>query len=308
MGLIFAVLLLVGIQVNAGVLDHCKKVGMKRESSAPKNIDYVYVINLDQRLERWIQSLKQLAPYKIVPQRFSAIYGWTLTADVLNDIGLVFQHGMWTGNEHVMVFPPEKNGAWDFKFLTGAFYGWTCFSGWTVKGTIGCSLSHLSVLKDAWESGYQTVWILEDDFQILGNPHKLSNLIAELNELVGPDGWDALYTDYDFLNVDPKRSLVEQFPYLWRPDMPFRDITPLCTHVEVNDHFLKIGSRMRAHSIIYSRCGIDKIIRFYQTHGNFLPYDQELALIPDINMFVTKETIVDAREVNSDTRNKYFPN
>ena len=121
------------------------------------------------------------------------------------------------------------------------------------------------------------------------------------------DGWDVLYTDYDFLRADPKREISEQFPYLWRPDMPRRDITPLCINEDINQHFLKIGSRMRAHSILYSRCGIDKIIRFYQTHGNFLPYDQELALIPDIKMFVLKESVVDAREVSTDTRYKHFP-
>jgi glycosyl transferase family 25 len=292
----------------AGVLDHCKKIEVKRAPADIKNIDYVYVINLDERTERWVHSLKQLVPYGVIPQRFSAIYGWTLTPDVLNDIGLVFRHGMWTGKENVMVFPPEKNGAWDFRFLTEALYGWSCFSGWTVKGTIGCSLSHFSVLKDAWESGYQTIWILEDDFQIVDDPHKLSFLLEELSQLVGADGWDVLYTDNDCLQIDSARSLEDQFPFLWRPDMPFRDIAPLCTHIDINDHFKKIGSRMRAHSIIYSRAGIDKIMRFYQTHGNFLPYDQELALIPGINMFVLKQTIVDAREVNSDTRNRYFQN
>lgn len=306
MGLVFALLLF--LQVHAGVLDHCKKIEMKQKGSPPKNIDYVYVINLDQRLERWLHSLKQLVPYEIIPQRFSAIYGWTLTPDVLNDMGVVFQPGMWNGKENVMVFPPGKKGEWDFKFLSDALYGWTCFSGWTVKGTIGCSLSHFSVLKDAWESGYQTVWVLEDDFQIVENPHKLSDLVEELNQVIGPDGWDVLYTDRDFLDAEPKRCTIDQFPHLWRPDMPFRDIEPLCTHEDVNDHFIKIGSRMRAHSIIYSRTGIDKIMSFYQTHGNFLPYDQELALIPDINMFVLKTTIVDAREVNSDTRYKHFPN
>ncbi len=292
--------------LSAEIEDHYKKLENKRKPSTFRGIDYIYLINLDQRKERWIESLKQLVPYGIIPQRFPAIYGWNLKPDVLTDIGLKFAPGMWTGKENVMVFPPEKEGEPDFIFLSGSWNGKACFSGWTVKGTIGCTLSHLSVLKDAYESGYETIWILEDDFNILQNPHLLSDRISELDTYVGKDSWDVLYTDYDYLVVDPNQDILTQVPSLWRPDMPYLDISYMGIHVSISDHLMKIGSRMRAHSIIYRRCGIEKILQFYHTYSNFLPYDQELALIPGMNMFVVIDSIVSYQQVTSDTRYKYF--
>jgi GR25 family glycosyltransferase involved in LPS biosynthesis len=288
--------------------DHYRILESKVGSLSPKNIDEVYVINLDQRPERWENCMKQLNAYGIFPCRFPGIYGWALTPAVLDEVGLRFQPGMWVGRECIMHFPAEKKGDPEFLFLSQGFVGKTCFSGWTVKGTIGCSLSHFSVLKNAYDSGYNTVWVMEDDISVLENPHLLSDLIDELDTLVGPDGWDVLYTDPDFLVIDQAKEVALQVPYMWRPDMPDRDVRFLAEHEEVGEHFMKIGSRMRAHSMIYRRCGLEKILDFYRKNNNFLPYDQEIALIPGIRLYVTKKSIVTAKEVNSDTRYRFFSN
>ncbi len=302
----FLCLLALVFNIDANIENHYKKLQKTIQVSAPKHIDYVYVINLDTRIERWIESLKQLVPYDIVPERFPAIYGWDLTPSVLQDIGLKFEEGMWIGREHVMVFPQEQKGQPHLLDLSEKWHGKACFSGWTVKGTIGCTLSHLSVLKDAFDAGYQTIWVLEDDFKIVENPHLLSERIEELDRLLGPDGWDVLYTDFNYLLADPTRALLEDIPFLWRPDMPHRDLTYMAIHVPLNSHFVTIGSRNRAHSIIYRRSGIQKIMDFYHSHDNFLPYDVEIALIPGMNMFTLTEPIVTVYEVTSDTRHKYF--
>lgn len=290
----------------AGIEDHYKKMGSKTGCSTIRNVDYVYMINLDQRPEKWESAFNELAPYWIWPERFSGIYGWTIPPEVLNDIGLKFQHGMWTGYEYVMVFPPERGGEWDFIFLRGSDYGKACFSGWTVKGTIGCSLSHLSVLKDGYDSGYNTIWILEDDISVRGDPHRLSQLIDELDALVGPNGWDVLYTDSGYAEVDDSKDIAPQIPWMWRPDMPFLDLRPLVAHSDLGEHFVKIGSRMRAHSMIYRRSGMKKILDFYREHQNFLPYDQEMPMVPGIQLFVLKEDIVTSQQTTSDTRYRYF--
>ena len=294
------------ISVSAGIADHYRKLDYKWGCIAPDKIDYVYMINLDQRPERWNNSTSQLASYGIFPERFPGIYGWDIPVDVLNDMSLKFKPGMWSGRGSVMVFRPEKNGEPDFIFLDESWYGKSCFSGWTVKGTIGCSLSHLSVLQDAYDSGYETIWVLEDDIKVLQDPNKLTNLIEDLDALVGVDGWDVLYTDYDYLVVHSNDELVKQIPAMWRPDMLSFDLNILATHSDVSDQFLKIGSRMRAHSLIYRRCGIKKILDFYKENNNFLPYDQELALVPDIQTFVVKDSVVSVNEQNSDTRCRYF--
>ena len=302
-------LLLFAFSLSAGIENHYKKLENKQGCIPPDGIDYVYMINLDTRPERWAKSAGALAAFAIFPERFPGIYGWTLPVEVLNDMSLQFKPGMWRGKEWVMVYPPEKRGDPDFIWLNESWYGKGCFSGWTVKGTIGCSLSHLSVLKDAYDSGYETIWILEDDISILQDPNLLSDLIAELDwRLIDSEEWDVLYTDLESLTVDLKKPLEEQIPYMWRPDMVGLDISFLAQHTPLSDHFLKIGSRMRAHSIIYRRCGIKKILDFYREYNNFLPYDQELALVPGIQTYVLCESVVSVQPADSDTRYRYFRN
>lgn len=272
-----------------------------------ENIDYIYLINLDQRPERWRNSINQLMRYDIYPERFPGIYGWSLSPYELNAMALTFQHGMWTGPESVMHFRLDGDGTPEWIYLSGDCYGKGCFSGWTVKGTIGCTLSHLSVLNDAYLSGYEVIWVLEDDFIVIEDPHQLSFLVDELNTSLGKDGWDVFYTDYDAFTVDPNRDLLSQIPiFYWRPDMPGRDMRFLAEISHLGNHFTKIGSRMRLHSTIYSRCGIEKILAFYRRHGNFLPFDTEIALIPGIRLYTSRKNIVSVHEVDSDTRARYF--
>jgi GR25 family glycosyltransferase involved in LPS biosynthesis len=298
---------IVFIHCYAGIENHYRKLENKLGSSGMENIDYIYLINLDQRPEKWISCLNQLIPYGIFPERFPGIYGWTLSPAVLNEISVQFQHGMWTGKEAVMHFPLDGDGSPQWVFLSGAFNGKGCFSGTTVIGTIGCSLAHLSVLKDAYDSDYKTIWVMEDDIAIYEDPHQLSDLILELESLVGPNGWDVLYTDYNFLYIDPNQDLSSQIPErYWRPDMPYLDVRFVGQHQDVGENFMKIGSRMRNHSMIYSRSGIEKIVNFYRTHNNFLPYDNEIALIPGIRLYTLKRPIVSFNEVTSDTRDRYF--
>lgn len=288
----------------AGISDHYQKLEETEIGSGVQGIDSIYLINLDQRPEKLQNCLRQLRSYQIIPKRVSAIYGWTLPAEVLNDIGLKFDYWMWPGNEYVIHFSPERGGNSQFVQLNPGSYGQPFFSKETTKGAIGCTLSHLSALNDAYNAGYETIWIMEDDIVILENPHKLSQLIEELDFLI--EDWDLLYTDYDLLVLDPTRSVASQFPMMWRPDMPFLDLEFLRIHTDINEHFLKVGNRLRAHSIIYRRSGLKKILNFYKNCDMFLPYDNELSLIPDIQLYVVKKHIVSYREITSDTRHRNF--
>ena len=71
----------------------------KLNISAVKNIDLVYLINLDQRPEKLEQTMRQLSAYGIYPNRLPAIYGWTLPNEVFEDVGLKLSQGMnWKGS------------------------------------------------------------------------------------------------------------------------------------------------------------------------------------------------------------------
>ena len=63
--------------------------------------------------------------------------------------------------------------------------GRTYFCHCMSRGAIGIVLSHLSVLQDAYDSGYETIWVIEDDIQVIQDPRLLSSLIDELDATVG---------------------------------------------------------------------------------------------------------------------------
>lgn len=289
----------------ASLENHLQPIPNKAHVHSIKNVDFTYLINLDSRPERLAYSLQQLYPFGIVPQRFPAIYGWHIPFNVYADLGVVFMPGMWIGIENALYVSPA--GYFQFVRLGEALYGKTVFSSWLTPGAIGCTLSHLSILQDAYDAGYSTIWILEDDFILVRNPHLLSALIEKLDALVGADGWDILYTDPIYLyGIDLEKDLQEQMPYKWRPDMPDFDLLSLFEHTPVGDDFYKIGNRLRTHSMIIRRSGIEKILQFYKRHHIFIPYDHELGFIPNIRLYVTKEAIVDGMDNTSDTKNKHF--
>lgn len=268
-------------------------------------IDRVYLINLNQRPEKWDWCLRQLIPYGIYPQKVPAIYGWTLDPETLNQIGVRFEPGMWVGREPAIHYHPSGDCTWDY--LNPSCYGKTFFSLWTSKGAIGCALSHLSTLQDAYDAGYETIWILEDDIAVWTDPHKLSTLIEKLDSLVGKDGWDMLFTDeLTLVGIDPTRDILSQCPMMWRPDHPYKDLSPLLEKTEVGEDFIRIGSRIRFHSVIYRRSGIEKILQYYKQQHIFMPIDHEVFFVPGIRPFVTKKPIVTLCETTSDTRSQSF--
>lgn len=87
-------LLLVKMPLSAGVEDHLKKAENKQCQNPLRNIDFIYMINLDQRPEKFQKSCEQLSVYGIVPYRFSAVNGWELSLSVINDIGVKYHPNM----------------------------------------------------------------------------------------------------------------------------------------------------------------------------------------------------------------------
>jgi hypothetical protein len=262
-----------------------------------RNIDNSYLINLDQRPMKLQQARMQLDPFGISPNRLSAIYGWSLTPDDLQEIGLQFQPGMDTGEKkqykaqllpHVPRLEP----------LDATCYGRACFHPRLSPGAIGCTLSHLSVLQDAYDAGHQTIWILEDDVSVAQNPHLLSDRIEELDRL--DSNWDVLYTD--------DRSHFDAFTpgTVWRPDLPDLRYEPLYEYTPVGEEFIRIGGRCQTHSMILRRSGIEKILKFEKERGLFMAYDVEISFVPGIRFYNLKQEIVWGGIGGSDTDVKYF--
>lgn len=146
-----------GMRKIPPVLKFLRSIEVQVTTSGLKGVDCIYVINLDERPERWAYVKKCFDEQGLRVQRVSAINGWR--------IPLKDQKRL-----------KEREAP-----LVSA-------------GALGCLLSHVSIYQDAVKRGFDTIWICEDDITFKENKEVISSLLEELNKR-DPD-WDILYTDY----------------------------------------------------------------------------------------------------------------
>jgi len=272
----------------ADLEQHLKQAPNKSDAHAMRNIDFIYLINLDQRPEKLQLSMDRLAVFGIHPYRFSAVNGWELSLEAINDVGLKFTPEM-EGGFMATSYHVHGDGAPSHEIIQhlGQTYFCHCMS----RGAIGIALSHISILQDAWDSGYETIWIMEDDIEVIQNPLILSPLIDKLDSLVGKNNWDILFTDKDIRDANGHHKAC-----YWaakRPDfVVFSRINNYGLRNKINDDFWKIGARWGAHSMILRRSGIKKLLQFFKAHQLFLPYDMEYILPPGIKLYTVADDVV----------------
>jgi GR25 family glycosyltransferase involved in LPS biosynthesis len=272
----------------ADIEDHFKLVGPKKGNHSMENIDFIYMLNLDRRPEKFQMSLDQLLPYGINPYRFSGIYGWELPLETIIDIGVQFAPGMIEGIMGTTYTLDSDGNCVRIDEMIEE-YGKTYFCHGTSKGCIGIALSHYSILQDAYDSGYETIWIMEDDIEVLRDPTVLSKLIEQLDSEVGKT-WDVLFTDYDIRG--PDGQYVPSYGHAVRPNFFATDLDCFYQRPNVGEHFRKIGSRFGAHSMIFRRSGIAKMLNFIKSHNMFLPYDLEYYLPRNMQLYTVLNDVV----------------
>src|SRR5208282_677150 len=201
-----------------------KKAVDKPQSNGIRKVDFIYMISLNHY--RFRMSIKQLSQYDIHPYHFEAVNGSTLPQETINQLGT------------------------------------PTFCGGMSRRKIGILLSHLSVLQDAYESGYETIWVMEDDIQVIRNPRILSDLIDKLDGLVGD--WDLLYTD-----IEAKASNGKVVPCLAispRPNFPPQPLAYYLRRRRLSEDFTEIGMRYGCYSMIIRRSGIKKILEYFKKY------------------------------------------
>jgi len=278
--------------IQADLEDHFKKAEGKTPVCQMRNIDFIYVINLDQRPEKFAQVSRELNPFGIFPYRFSAVNGWELSLETINDVGVKFKTGMIS--LFATTYPLEAMGSCSNEFMVegNRTYFAHCFT----KGALGICLSHISVLKDAWDSGYETIWVMEDDVVAVSNPQVLSDLIDRLDALVGRENWDVLFTDQDTKGSDgnyvPAQGVAK------RPDMNFslqeRFSEKYTVQRRLSADFKLITARFGAYSMILRRSGIGKLLQFALEHKIFLPYDMDNYSAPGLKRYALNYDVVGA--------------
>lgn len=276
--------------LEADIADHFKPCPNKSDIHSMRNIDFIYMINLDKRPDRFEDASKRLNPYGIYPYRFSAVNGWELSIDAINDVGLKYQRWMHGGIMGTYYYLDEE-GQIQYEHELIHVPGRTYFAHCVARGPIAIVLSHLSVLQDALDSGYETIWVLEDDIEVIRDPRIIPDLIDKLDSLVGKDGWDVLFTDRDI-----RKSNGEHNPCYWHAPRPnFRPWNPelFAQRSAISPEFQKIGARWGAHSMILRRSGMEKILDFIKIYRIFFPYDMDYIFPSDMESDIRLFTVFD---------------
>lgn len=271
--------------LSADIEKHLKSVPNKSSRHAMRNIGFIYMINLDKRPEKWKKASDQLAAFWIYPYRFSAVNGWELSLEAINDVGVKFSAGMEGG---FMGTSYHLNGNFEQSHEVIQNDGQTYFGHCTARGTIGCWLSHVSILKDAFDAGYETIWVMEDDIMLVQDPRMVSDLVERLDQLVGKGNWDILFTDRDIRSAH--NYYVTAHGAAKRPDYGFYN--NFDTRMELNAEFRTIGARFGTHSMLISKSGIAKLWHFFKEHQMFLPIDMDLIYPAGIKLFTVLNDVV----------------
>lgn len=249
-----------------------------------KGIDQIYLINLDHRNDRLASVQAMLAPYGIYPSRFSAVYGKNIPMKTLCDIALICTPDM---AKKWWMTTPADDGTLSYTLLNDKTAPQHVFCEWMTIGAVGCAMSHFSILKEAYEHNYETIWVLEDDILVDKDPRLLPELIVKLDQITGGN-WDLLYTDRDDLSPDTDLSKK----WWWRPDLaPEGDLRHSEREI-ISDDFIRIGSRIRTHSMIIRRSGIKKLLDHLQKNRLFLPIDHEIAFASGISLYMLSYPVV----------------
>jgi GR25 family glycosyltransferase involved in LPS biosynthesis len=273
--------------LQADIQNHFKKALDKPliNAGGVRNIDFIYLINLDPRAEKWTGCVERLAPYQIYPYRFSAVNGWELSLETLYDLGIKYQKN-YPKNLMATYYDETFTSRHELMHVPGRTY----FCHHMSRGAIGCILSHLSVLQDAYDAGYNTIWVMEDDIEIIQNPHLITDLISKLDAVCGSDGWDVLFTDRDTKNSRgeyvPCRAIAK------RPNFSPAFSKGNRIQGEASQIFRKISCRYGSYSMIIRRSGIEKILDFFKRYQMFLPYDLDYIFPPDIKLYTVLQDVV----------------
>lgn len=285
-GLVILMAALCTEQGFAKLEDHFKKATDKGTGHQIRNVDFIYMINLDERAEKLASCLSQLHPYDIEPYRFSAVNGRKLSRRTLNDVGVRYKRGMRADIPAIYYPPDGSTPIHELARMPGRTYFFDLS-----PGVIGCALSHLSVLQDAYDSGYNTIWVMEDDIAVVQNPNLVSDYIEKLDQLVGSDGWDIFFTDQDTISNETGEYVicVSHAPL---PNFIPKNPSRFAERIIINSDFRKIGARYGMYSMIIRRSGMKKILDFIKRYKIFLPIDMLFYLPTDMRIYTVNVDIV----------------
>lgn len=279
-------LLLLSTPLCSNLQNYFKEIENKGDSHNMRNIDFIYMINLDERPEKFNKSVKQLAPYGINPYRFSAVNGWKLSNETLNDVGVKFDSSMTRGIMGTCYLMDGEKEYISHERIEQE--GKNYFSHCMARGAVGIVLSQLSILQDAYDSGYETIWVMEDDIEVHSDPRQISDLIDVLDSKVNT--WDILFTDAD--TRDNNGKLIPCKGTADRPNYKIPNKRAFAHSHRISKDFTCKKARYGVYSMIIRRSGMKKLLDFFNKYKIFLPYDIDCFYAPGLKVYTCNKSIV----------------
>ena len=294
-----------------------------------EGIDGLFIINLDRRAEKYERVKKQFDKYGLYPCRFSAVDGSILNEDDYQKVGLIFRNGM---KKIKATLNPSKK---QIAPLKEEDQGRACFFEFVTAGAVGCYLSHVSILKKAYDMGLNMIWVFEDDVVFLKDPKEVTSAIERLSAIVNEE-WDILHTDDQdwfacdhpnfvprpdanvmlkkFLDKNNTSQTIDKKKIRELSDAEFLELNSFKQKISFYKHniagysypdifqeFRRIYGRFAIHSMVIKRSGMKKILDFFETHGMFLPYDDEMLYVDSLKIYNLKQGITSFETMISDT-------
>lgn len=281
-------LLTLGLSLEGRLIDHFKRGAEKTGCHSIKHIDCIYVVNLDQCPEKFERCVQQFAPWGILPCRFSAIHGEELCLETVRSVGVKYKKSVICDEMLVTCY---NRGTWNSPIHEFAYKrNRTYFCHGMSLASIGTCLSHLSVLQDAYNAGYKTVWIMDDGIEVVRSPHLLSDFIKQLDQTVGKDGWDILFTDRDARNSRGEYVVCTSLPA--RLNFIPSNSQRFAQRWDVTPEIRCVGARFGAYSMIVRRSGMKKLLNYFKRYKIFFPFDVDLCMPDDIRLFTVIDDVV----------------
>ena len=221
---------------SSAVLKHIKTFERELLPSNIKSLDCVYILNLAKRREKLEAIEENLRGEGLIFNCFEGIDGWDLPSNTLKDLYRVYR-------EFNALFIPKL-------------------------GEMGCILSSLSIIQDAYNRGYECIWLLQDDVEILSPLNQITDYIEKLKR-VAPD-WGLLFTDLDArkYNNNHKKPAdllkITSLKGLYNEKHRMQGKRWLLKRKNISSDFQEIRMRYGTYSVLISRCGMKKIIDHFQ--------------------------------------------
>lgn len=221
-------------------------------------VDCIYVLNLAERETKWKNTCEQLQNHPITFNRFNGINGWKIPEDRLKAF---WQEQGYTSQNYPLV-----------------------------PGKLGCILSHLSIIQDGYDRGFNTIWILQDDIEVFGDLTTIDTYIQEITAL--DSEWGLLFTDLDMRKyLEPTKPLLA-LALGPREDSSKHSLNWFLQRNNINEMFQEIRLRYGFHSVVISRKGMKLILDYFKNIQLSVPFDIDIHFIPGLRKYGLRKPLV----------------